>query len=108
MPALWPIVLVAAHTAMGEVPKFDIGPTCRAATADSQIHRPQGACERDEDQARATLQKQWTSYTVAERERCTTMTRTGGSPSYVELLTCLQTATEAAKLPKQPLEGPVK
>lgn len=107
MPALWPIILVAAHAAMGEVPKFNIGPTCQAAQS-GDVHRPQGACERDENQARATLEKQWTTYTVADRERCTMMTRTGGSPSYVELLTCLQTASEAAKLPQQPLEGPVK
>ncbi|MEJ2624080.1 MAG: hypothetical protein P8Z80_05940 [Pseudolabrys sp.] len=100
MPALWPIVLVAAHTAMGEVPKFNIGPTCRAASANSEMHRPQGACERDEKNARSTLQKKWGSYTVQDRARCTTMVQTGGPPSYVELLTCLQTAAEAAKLPK--------
>ncbi len=100
MPALWPIVLVAAHTAMGEVPKFNIGPTCRAASANSRVHRPQGACERDEGNARDTLKQHWTSYALADRERCSRMVQTGGSPSYVELLTCLQTAQEAAKLPK--------
>ncbi len=107
MAALWPIVLVAAHTAMGEVPKLNITPTCRAASTDTQVHRPQGACERDENQARAALEKRWRSYTVAERQRCTTMVLTGGSPSYVELLTCLQTAAEAAKLPQGKLEKPM-
>lgn len=106
MPALWPIVLVAAHTAMGEVPKFDIRPTCQAASADSQIHRPPGACEGDENSARAALQKQWSGFPLRERERCATMVQAGGSPSYVELLICLQTAAEAAKLPKRGLEGP--
>jgi len=106
MAALWPIVLVAAHTALGEVPKFDITPTCRASSTDSQIHRPQGACERDENQARTTLEKQWSGYAAADRQRCITLTGTGGSPSYVELLTCLQTAEEAAKLPKRGLVEP--
>ncbi len=107
MAALWPIVLVAAHTVAGEVPKLNITPTCRAASADTQVHRPQGACERDENQARATLEKQWSRYSPAERQRCTTMTLTGGPPSYVELLTCLQTAAEAAKLPKGKPEKPM-
>jgi hypothetical protein len=32
----------------------------------------------------------------------------GGSPSYVELLTCLEMAKAAANLPAEPLNGPVK
>jgi hypothetical protein len=108
MPALWPIILVAANTAVAEVPKFNIGPTCGAAAARTGVGRPQGACERDEDRAHATLGQQWRTFPEAERQRCTIMTQTGGSPSYVELLTCLQTAAEAAKLPKTKLEGPVK
>jgi hypothetical protein len=108
MPVLWPIVLVAAHTALAEVPRFDIEPTCRGASAGSGFQRPQGACERDEQQARNALQQKWTTFSLAERERCTTMTEMDGSPSYVELLTCLQTASEASKLPKKGLEGPMK
>ena len=37
---------------------------------------------------------------MADRQHCTSLTQMGGSPSYVELLTCLQIAEEAAKLPK--------
>jgi hypothetical protein len=109
MSALWPIILVAAHSALAEVPRFDIEPTCRGASvSNSAFKRPQGACERDEQQARDTLRQKWTTFTVAERQRCTTMTEVDGSPSYVELLTCLQTASEAAKLPKKGLEEPPK
>ena len=72
------------------------------------MHRPQGACERDENQAYNTLKKQWTGFAAASRERCTMLTRTGGSPSYVELLTCLQTAQDAAKLPERGMVAPAK
>ena len=99
MAAFWPIVLVSAHVAAGQVPKLNITPTCRAAEVTSAIKRPQGACESDEKQARTTLEKNWRTYSSAERQRCTELTQMGGPPSYVELLTCLQTAQEAAKLP---------
>ena len=113
MAKSWPIVLVAAGTliagaALAQVPTLDIGPTCRAAASGSNAPDPEAACKRDEDQARAALEKRWTDFPASERRRCTSLTQMGGSPSYVELLTCLETAAEAAKLPKKGLEGPVK
>ena len=109
MPALWPIVLVAANTALADMPKFSINPTCKGTTVNSPTAPPKDACKRDEEQARAQLQKQWTSFPVADRQHCASLTQMGGSPSYVELLTCLQIAREAAKLSgDKGLEGPVK
>ena len=35
----------------------------------------------------------------AEQQRCTRLTTLGGSPSYVEMLTCLEMAQAAKKLP---------
>lgn len=108
MAALWPIILVAAHTALAEVPKLNIEPTCKAAAIDNSSGRSQEACLRDERQAEATLKKRWNSFSADERQRCSSMVQTGGPPSYVELLTCLQTAEEAAKLPKSELDEPIK
>lgn len=114
MAPFWPIVLVAAGTlmtaspALAQVPDLDIGPTCRAAAGGSFAKDPKAACERDENRARETLGKLWAGFPADERRRCTSLTKMGGSPSYVELLTCLQAAEEAAKLPKKGLEGPVK
>ncbi len=114
MATSWPIVLVAAGalatagTALADVPKLDIGPTCQAAASGSNAPNPKAACEHDENRARGTLEKRWASFPAAERQRCSSLTQMGGSPSYVELLTCLQSAEEAAKLPKKGLEGPVK
>jgi hypothetical protein len=91
-----------------QVPALDIGPTCRAAAAGSNAPDAEAGCRRDEDRARANLEPRWASFPQDDRRRCTSLTRLGGSPSYVELLTCLETAAEAAKLPKKGLEGPVK
>ncbi len=107
MAALLPIILVSSTLVSG-VPKLDVDTSCKAAAANG-VQRPQGACLQDEHQARATLEQQWKQYTAAERQRCTTLTSLGGPPSYVELLTCLETAKEAAKLPNDSgMKGPLE
>ncbi len=115
MARFWPIALVAAGTlvtagaALAQVPTLDIGPTCRAAAGAgaSNATDPKAACERSENSARDELKKRWASFPADQRRRCTSLTRMGGSPSYVELLVCLTAAEEAAKLPKEGLEGPL-
>lgn len=114
MATSWPILLIAVGTlaaaapVRAEVPELNIGPTCQAAAIGSNAQNPKEACERSENGARAELKKQWAGFPADERRRCTSLTEMGGSPSYVELLTCLQAAEDAAKLPKKGLEGPVK
>lgn len=114
MAKFWPIALAAAVTlatagpALAQVPDLDIGPTCRAAASGSNAPDPEAGCKRDENRARAALEERWASFPADERQRCASLVQRGGSPSYVELLTCLETAAEAAKLPKKGLEGPVK
>jgi len=111
---IWSILLVAAGAlanagpALAQVPTLDIGPTCRAAATGSNAANAEEGCRRDENRARGNLEQRWASFPASERQRCTSLTRMGGSPSYVELLTCLEAAAEASKLPKKGLEGPVK
>ena len=108
MAALWPMVLLAANTALADMPKFSINPTCKGTTVNSPTAPPKDACKRDEEQARATLQQQWSGFPLADREHCANLTQLGGSPSYVELLTCLQISREADKLSKKSPDGPAK
>ncbi len=103
MPALLPTLLTAAHLVLTaqHVPTLNVAPSCHAA-ADALMHRGKhGAtvCLQDERRARAKLQKQWLSFSRAERAHCRQLTTLGGSPSYVELLTCLQIAKAARALP---------
>jgi hypothetical protein len=103
MPALLPVILTAAHLALTAhaVPKLNVAPSCQAA-AEASIRRPAASvniCMQDERRARAKLQRQWNTYSRAERVHCRRLTTLGGPPSYVELLTCLQMASDAEKLP---------
>lgn len=113
MPALLPAIATATHLILTaqEVPQLNIRPSCQAA-ADTLIRqgkRNASACLQDEHEARVKLVKQWKNFTRAERTRCEDLTRLGGPPSYVELLTCLQMAQDARALPasggeKNPVE----
>ena len=103
MPAMLPVILTATHLVLTahEAPHLNIEPSCRAAAV-GLIHRgtrKPTVCLQDERQARAKLKRQWRTFTSVEQRRCVDLTRMGGPPSYVELLTCLQMAKGAEKLP---------
>jgi hypothetical protein len=84
------------------VPQFNIVPSCRAAASgDIGIKQDLSSCLEDEKGARRELIKEWNGFTPADLGLCTRLSRTGGSPTYTELLVCLQMARDARKLPKQ-------
>jgi hypothetical protein len=58
-------------------------------------------CVADEQQALVQLHAQWSQVRSAAKAQCAKETKIGGTPSYVDLLTCLQLAKEAGQLPKQ-------
>jgi hypothetical protein len=57
------------------------------------------SCIRDERNARKVLVKSWARFASQDQMKCTEETNLDGTPSYVELLTCLQIAADARKLP---------
>jgi hypothetical protein len=79
--------------------KFDVERTCRAAAVAGLPGRDSAACQRDEQDARSRLEKDWSQYSAAQRSECDGLVTTGGAPSYVELLTCLEMAKQAKELP---------
>src|SRR5215213_3170072 len=91
-----------------QVPRLGVEASCREVTelnrstglADAQSY---DGCLRDEQQARQSLTPIWTTFSASERERCTGEA-TIGSPSYVDLLTCLQMAQDADALEKSTLK----
>jgi len=108
MPTLLPIVLTASHIvlAANPVPKFDIERTCRpAAQAGILPGRDAPACQRDENESRSKLGQDWMKYSATQRANCTSFVETGGAPSYVELLTCLEMAKQAQDLPAESKMG---
>ena len=106
MPALLPALLLGSQVVLAadRVPQFNTSLSCRSAGASSVMGpasgtRNEASCEQDERDARDKLEQEWTTFAVAERERCTRIATLGGSPSYVELLTCLEIAKAAKDLP---------
>jgi len=105
MPALLPTLLISSHLVLAandKVPTLDYGPSCRAAVATATIaSRDENSCKQDEETARGTLQKDWGQYSASDRNHCVQLSTLGGSPSYVELLTCLELAKAANAMPDQ-------
>ena len=102
MPALLPVLLLSSQIALAAadpVPKFDIGPSCRSAGAAAVMGRGAASCEGDENNARATLEKEWSQFTPSDQARCVRLVTLGGAPSYVELLTCLEMAKQVKQIP---------
>ena len=84
------------------VPKLNVEPSCRAAAkmGDSMDATLQG-CMREEQTARAKLEKDWTQFSPSSRASCVALiNQTGSQASYVEVLTCLESAREADRLRK--------
>ncbi|MGH6727880.1 MAG: hypothetical protein ACREB8_15260 [Pseudolabrys sp.] len=101
MSALIPIMLASSHLvlAAAQVPQLNIDPGCHeAATAAISPGRNEDVCKRDENDARGKLEQEWAQFTRSQKTHCTTLSRLGGYPSYVELLTCLEIAKAADAL----------
>jgi hypothetical protein len=105
----WTVLLVSSHLVLAadRVPEFDINPSCQAAAAAAVTqNRSAETCRQDELKARDTLLQEWSGFNAEQKRHCVTLSHSGGGPSYVELLTCLELAQQAAKLPPGiPLEG---
>src|SRR5215813_11357631 len=94
-------------TVADDVPTLNVESGCRAAArmGDSlSLDTTLRQCLADENGARDQLEKQWTQFPPALRQRCLATTETGGDPSYVEVLVCLQMGRDAAQK-EDPLGG---
>lgn len=98
LTALLTLAAPVAASAQSEIPRFDPAAGCGSAPLlDAESGRKKGDCLRDEQDARGRLTEQWTQFPVASRRACTGEVKSGGPPSYVELLTCLELMREAAQ-----------
>jgi hypothetical protein len=95
-------ILAAAKT--HGPPNLNVRPSCEAAANHTALARAPSSnvralktCMRDENEARHQLDKQWAQFSPREHNLCTSVTRTGGAPSYVDLLVCLKMYQEAKR-----------
>ena len=91
-----------------QVPSLNVESACRAAakmgdslSLDTMLRQ----CLADEKSAHDQLEKEWTQFAPALRQRCVATTETGGDPSYVEVLVCLQMGRDAAQIDRSPRGG---
>lgn len=85
-------------------PRLNVAQSCRvaaAAFASSSVR----SCLSDESAARRTLVREWNRYAPSSRALCLDTNRTGGPPSYVELLSCLDAVRAVQRQKRNPL-GP--
>jgi hypothetical protein len=107
---LIPISLIAFGTqlvvaAADVVPAFDIDRGCRvdstqAFDLSTGLNETLKRCAADERRARAQLRTQWPRFRAADKMQCVGEADIGGTPGYVDPLTCLQLAKDARQLPK--------
>jgi hypothetical protein len=79
------------------VPKFDIARECESE-GDTQSLRKK--CADDEAEARDQLQPEWTQFDARDKATCLGEANIDSTPSYVELLTCLEMARDVRKSPE--------
>jgi hypothetical protein len=93
-PAAQPAVAIPA-----DIPRLNVDLSCRGES--DQNKKDFQVCLGDEETAREKLAREWGQFTSANRATCTQLaSELSDTQSYVELLTCLEMARDAAKLPK--------
>jgi len=86
------VIALSCSTAQAQsIPRFSIEASCRQARSLTPEDRnPYEGCVRDETSARTDLTALWVTSSREHREACVEEAKLGESPSYVELLVCLQ------------------
>jgi hypothetical protein len=104
MPAI-PALLVATQLAIpvaDKVPTLNIDASCRAAMkATIGLQQDMSACMSSENAARDQLAKEWSKFPAGDRSSCLSLTRTGTTGTYTELLTCVEMKRDARQLPQE-------
>jgi hypothetical protein len=108
MPISFSMIVLGSQLVMtvaDDVPKFDVARECRLDSTQAfdlsvGLNETMKKCVADEQQALTQLGTQWAQFREPDKAQCTADTNIGGTPSYVDLLTCLQLAKDARQLPK--------
>jgi uncharacterized protein YecT (DUF1311 family) len=84
----------------GGLPNLDVKGSCSDAqkfsSGDDKTNSAYKGCMQDEMNAKTDLAKRWSSFNSKDRRDCVEQARMP-SPSYVEVLTCLEMGTDAIR-----------
>jgi hypothetical protein len=102
------VIPIADH-----VPVLNVGQVCRgiAQQGGATFHDPAIAketkdCIESEQATRDQLVKEWSSFSVADKNACVRESTTGGESSYTELLTCLEMARDVRTMRNGSTDAP--
>lgn len=74
------------------LPNFKVEQGCREVSSGPNKLATFDECVEDEKSARDSLAKSWETFVASDRRVCLNATISDGTPSYVELLECLNMA----------------
>jgi len=101
-------MIPAMFSAAFAVPIADGIPTlayeagCREAARQDPLQQITAeSCMEQERSAREELAKEWGTFTAADRIHCGSLVNIGGTPSYVELLVCMQMSRDARQMRRE-------
>jgi hypothetical protein len=84
------------------VPTFNVDPSCRAAAREGMpanaTENSMSICRDIEQKARQEIVKQWSQVSAADKAQCVPLSTLGGTPTYTELLACIELTREARRL----------
>ena len=93
--AALPLAAQLFVTVADTVPTFDVAPSCRAAASVTGASQDRlQTCMQSEQRARDLIVKHWDQFTAADRRNCALTASVGGSPTYTEMVTCLEMARD--------------
>ncbi|KQP58531.1 hypothetical protein ASG40_08340 [Methylobacterium sp. Leaf399] len=89
------VALAQPLHAQGAPPDLDLEATCRSAGSISTGTQKESrdGCLRSEREARDEVKRRWGEFTPAAKTQCGKQAQLGGSPGYVEMVTCLELAS---------------
>ena len=89
-------LIPSISSAADVVRKFNIATNCKAeVTGGSVTGETLESCISAEQQAKDQLTQQWERFSSADKTMCLRGTSSDGTPSYVELQTCLEMSADA-------------
>jgi hypothetical protein len=91
------LLLPLAVAVSDAVPRYDVEPSCKGGLNSPGLNERYSRCIAEEGAAHKKLEASWSQYPAGDRTTCSATARMG-TASYVELLTCLELARDAAKL----------
>jgi hypothetical protein len=102
---------LGVHVAVGladDPPELNVSTSCASAGQGIILGRDTAGCMNDENAALDTLKKSWSQFASADKSQCVGMVKTGGPPSYVELLSCLELMKSVAEIRSSAGSGTIR